>query len=111
MLHKGMGVAVKRDGRAFMTKDLGERLYVHAAFDGASGKRMPQGVKAFVRYLQFFQEQFKTSLVGADRNGLSVCRHHEGRIALFLYAFQDRQQLFRERYLAAGRGGFRLVYD
>ena len=41
MLHKGMGIAVKRDCRAFMTKDLGERLYVHAAFEGAGGKRMP----------------------------------------------------------------------
>ena len=40
---------------------------------------------------------------------LSVCRHHKGRIALFLYAFQDGQQLFRQRDHAAGSRRFRLV--
>ncbi len=48
---------------------------------------MPQGMKTFVRDIQSFQEQFKTSLVGTDGNGLSVCGHNEGRIAPFLYAF------------------------
>ena len=95
MLHKGMDIAIERYGRIFMTEDLGKCLYVHAAFEGASGKCTPQGVKAFVRNIQPFQEQFKTSLVGADRNGLSICRYHKGRIALFLYAFENRQQLPR----------------
>lgn len=49
MLHEGMGIAVERDGRIFMTEDLGECFYDHAAFEGAGGERMPQGVKAFVR--------------------------------------------------------------
>ena len=71
MLHQGMGIAVERDGRVFMAEDLGECFYVHAAFEGAGGERMPQGVKAFVRNIQPFQEQFKTSLVGADGNRLS----------------------------------------
>ena len=91
MLHKGMGVAVERDGRVLVAKDLRERFNVHAAFEGAGSKRMPQGMESLMRYLQFFQEQFKTSLVGADGNGLSVCRYHEGRIALFLYAFENRK--------------------
>ena len=111
MLHKGMGIAVERDGRVLVTEDLGERFYVHAAFEGAGGKSVPQGMEAFVRDIQSFQEQFKTSLVGTDGDRLSVCRHHEGRIALFLYAFEKGQQLFGERYHAAGSGGFRLVYN
>ena len=86
-----MGVAINRDGRVLVAEDLGERFHVHAAFESACGKRMPQGMKAFVRDIQPFQEQFKTSLVGADGNRLPVCRHHEGRIALFLYAFEERQ--------------------
>ncbi len=89
MLHEGMRIAIERDGRIFMSENLGERLYVHSAFEGAGGKRMPQGMKAFVRNIQFFQEQFKTSLVGADGNRLFVCRHHEARMALFLYAFEN----------------------
>ena len=50
MLHKGMGIAVKRDGRVLVSEDLGECFYVHAAFEGARGKRMPQGMESFVRY-------------------------------------------------------------
>ncbi len=111
MLHKGMGIAIERDGRVLMPEYLGERLYVHAAFEGARGKCMPQGMKAFMRNFQPFQEQFKTSLVGTDGHRLSVCRHHEGRIALFLYAFEERQKLSRQRYHAAGSHCFRLVYD
>ena len=51
MLHKGVGVAIKRDGRVFMPEDLGERLYIHAAFNGAGGKGVPQGMESFVRNL------------------------------------------------------------
>ena len=111
MLHKGVGIAVERDGRVFVTKDLGECFHVHTAFKGAGGKCMPQGMESFVRNIQSFKEQFKTSLLGADGNRLSVCRHHEWRIALFLYAFQDRQQLLRQRYYAAGSRSFRFIYD
>ena len=32
-----------------MTENLGERLYVHAAFEGAGGESMPQGMEALVR--------------------------------------------------------------
>ena len=111
MLHERMGIAIERNGRIFMTKDFGKRFHVHAAFEGAGSKRMPQRVKASVRYFLFFKEQFKTSLVGADGNRLSVCRYHEGRMALFLYAFEDGQQLFRQWYHASRRRSFRLVYD
>ena len=72
MLHEGMGIAVERDGRVLVPEYLGESFNVHTAFEGTGGERMPQRVKAFVRYFQPFQEQFKTSLVGADRNRLSV---------------------------------------
>ena len=50
MLHEGMGIAVEGDGRVLVTEDLGKRLYVHAAFEGAGGERVSQGMKAFVRY-------------------------------------------------------------
>ena len=93
MLHKGVGVTVQSDGRILVPEDLGKRFHVHATFEGTSGERMPQGMKSLMRYLHLFQKQFKTSLVRADRNGLSVCRYHEMRIALFLYAFENRQQL------------------
>ena len=56
MLHKGMGVAVERDGRVLVAKDLRERFNVHAAFEGAGSKRMPQGMKSLMRYFQFFEE-------------------------------------------------------
>ena len=68
-------------------------------------------METLVRNIQPFQEQFKTSLVGADGYGLAVCRHNEGRIALFLYAFEKRQQLFWQRYHAARSGGFGLIYN
>ena len=49
VFHEGMGVAAERDGRVLVPEDLGERLYVHAAFEGAGGKGMPQGMEAPVR--------------------------------------------------------------
>lgn len=54
MLHKGMCVAVERYGRVFVPEDLGERFYVHAAFEGAGGESMSQGVKALVGDFKFF---------------------------------------------------------
>ena len=42
MLHKGVGIAVERNDRGFMSKNFRERFYVHAAFEGACCKRMPQ---------------------------------------------------------------------
>ena len=77
MLHERVGVAVERDGRILVSEDLGKRFYVHAAFESAGGEGMPQRMKSFVRNIQPFQEQFKTSLVGTDGNRLSICRYHE----------------------------------
>ena len=54
MLHEGVGIAVERDGRIFVTEYLGERFYVHSTFEGAGGERVPQGMKAFVRNIQLF---------------------------------------------------------
>ena len=67
-----MSVAVEGYGWVFVPKDLGERLHIHAAFEGACSERMPQRMETFVRNFQFFQEQFKTALVGADGNAISV---------------------------------------
>ena len=72
MLHERMGIAIERDGRIFVTEYLGERFYVHSTFEGAGGKGMPQRMESLVRDILPFQEQFKTSLVGANGNGLSV---------------------------------------
>ena len=54
VFHEGMGVAAERDGRVFVPEDLGERLYVHAAFEGAGGEGVPQGMEALVRNMQLF---------------------------------------------------------
>ena len=54
MLHKGVCAAVERDSRILVPEDLGERFHVHAAFEGAGGERVPQGMKTFVRNLQLF---------------------------------------------------------
>lgn len=50
MLHKRVGVAVQSNCRVLVSEDLGERFYIHTAFDGAGGECMPQGMKALVRY-------------------------------------------------------------
>ena len=89
MLLKGVGIAVERDGRVFVTEYLGKCFYIHAALEGAGGERVPQGMKAFMRNIQSFQEQFKTSLVGTNGNGTSVCRHHGGRITSLLQPFKN----------------------
>ena len=68
MLHKGVGVTVESNSRVFVSEDLGQCFYIHAAFKGAGGESVPQGMKSFVRNIQFFEEQFKTSLVGTDGN-------------------------------------------
>lgn len=41
MLHKGMGIAIERDGWVLVTEDLGERLYVHTTFKRVRSKRKP----------------------------------------------------------------------
>lgn len=106
-----MRIAIEGDGRGLMTKDFRECLYVYAALQRAGGEGMAQRVKSLVRDMQSFQEQFKTSLVRADGNGFSVRRDHEGRMALFLYTFEDRQQLFWQRHQPSGMNRFRLVND
>ena len=50
MFHKRVSIAVEGNGRVFMSEDLGERLHIHAALEGAGGERVPQGVKALMRY-------------------------------------------------------------
>ena len=42
-----------------MPEDLGERFHVHPAFKCAGSERVPHGMKAFMRNIQPFQEQFK----------------------------------------------------
>ena len=111
MLHKGVSISVESDDRTLMTEDLGKRFYIHTTLNGTGGKSMPQGMKTFVRYHQLFQKQFEASLIGTNGNGTSVCRHHAGRIASFLYASEDGQQLFWQWYHAPGSSGFRLVYN
>lgn len=111
MLHKGVGITVQSDCRILVTEDLGKRFYIHTTLNGTGGKSMTQGMKTFVRYHQLFQKQFEASLVGTNGNGTSVCRHHGGRIASFLYASEDGQQLFWQWYHAPGSSGFRLVDD
>ena len=59
MFHEGVGIAVERDGRVFVAEDLREGFYVHAAFEGAGGKRMPQGMKTLVRDIQSFKSNSK----------------------------------------------------
>lgn len=49
MFHKRMGITVECDRRVLVSEDLGERLYIHTAFDGAGGKCMPQGMKSLMR--------------------------------------------------------------
>ena len=49
MLHEGVRIAVERDGRVLVPEDFGERFHVHAAFEGAGGERVPQGMETLVR--------------------------------------------------------------
>ena len=72
MLHQGVSVAVQSDRRIFVPENLGQCFHVHSTFEGAGSKRMPQGVKSFVRYTQFYKEQFESTLIGTDENGLAV---------------------------------------
>ena len=48
MLHKGMGIAVEREGRVLMTEYLGERLYIHSAFKGAGIGKRKAGFRPFL---------------------------------------------------------------
>ena len=47
-------------------------FYVNDALYGTGGKSMPQRVESFVRYTQFYKEQFESTLIGTDENGLAV---------------------------------------
>ena len=111
MLHERVNVAVKGYSWILMLEYLGQCFHIHTTLNGTGGKSMPQGMKTFVRYHQLFQKQFEASLIGTNGNGTSVCRHHGGRIASFLYASEDGQQLFWQWYHAPGSSGFRLVDD
>lgn len=55
-----------------MSQNFRERFYVHAALNGTGGEGMAQRMKAFVRYTQFYKEQFESTLIGTDENGLAV---------------------------------------
>ena len=112
MFDERVGVAVKRNGRISVPEYFGQRSHVHSAFERAGRKRVAQRVKAAMTDIQFFKHQFETPLVRAHRNDVAVCRHHEVRIAAFLYILQILYQLSGNRYFAAGSRGFGIVeYD
>lgn len=109
MFDERVGVAVKRNGRISVPEYFGQRSHVHNAFERAGRKRVAQRVKAAMTDIQFFKHQFETPLVRAHRNDVAVCRHHEVRIAAFLYILQILYQLSGNRYFAAGSRGFGIV--
>ena len=49
VFHEAEDIPIERDGRIFVPQDLGERLHVHAALEGAGREGVPQGMKAAVR--------------------------------------------------------------
>lgn len=56
MFRKRMNITVERNRRVFMPEDFGQRFHIHAAFQRAGGKRMPQRMKPFMRDSEFFEE-------------------------------------------------------
>ena len=111
VLHKGVGVAVERDGGITVAENLGKGTDVHAAFEGAGGESMAQGVKAAVRELQLFQQQFETALIRAHAHGAAVLRHDKGRNTALFQGFEQGQQLFGQRDEPPRVRGLGLVYN
>lgn len=105
MLQKGVGIAVEGDGGVAVAEDLGEGADIHAAFERAGGKGVAQGMKAAVRDMQFFEQQFKTPLVGADEEGAVAVGDDEVAVTALFQAPQAREQLSRQGDDAAGGFG------
>ena len=58
-----VGVSIERDRSVLMPHNIGDCFYIHSALDGASGKRMAQGVKVELAHSRAFGEFFEHILV------------------------------------------------
>ena len=66
MLHERVNVAVKGYGWILMPEYLGQRFYVHSAFQGARCKSVAQRMKAPMWYIEILLQRSKCALVRSD---------------------------------------------
>ena len=72
VFHKGMDVPFECDRGILVSEDFGQRFHVHTALNSASSKGVSECMKAVMGNLLLFKEQFKTALIGANRNDLTA---------------------------------------
>ena len=76
MFHKGMNIPFECDRGILVSEDFGQRFHIHTALNSASGKGMTECMKSVMGNLLFLKEQFKTALIGANRNDLTAVPYH-----------------------------------
>ena len=59
-----------------MSEDFREGFDIHSALDGARRKGVAQSVETVMGNLLLFKEQFKATLIGANRNDLIAVPYH-----------------------------------
>ena len=72
MLHKRMDIAVERDHRILVTENFGEGFNIHSTFYRSCCECVTESVKAFPRYADLLQQQFKAALIGANGEEILV---------------------------------------
>ncbi len=91
MFEQAVGVAAERNGGIFVPQDFGKRFNVHAALDCPCCEGVPQGVKAFVRDLQLFEQEFERPLIRAYGNLFrALATHDHFALASLFHGFKKR---------------------
>ena len=71
-----MNVPFECDRGVLVSKDFGQRFHVHTALNRSCSKGVSECMKAVMGNLLFLKEQFKTALIGTNRNDLATVPYH-----------------------------------
>ena len=76
VFHKGMNVPFECNRGILVPENFGQRFHVHTALNSTSSKSMSECMKTVMGNLLFLKEQFKATLIGANRNNLTAVPYY-----------------------------------
>ena len=71
-----MNIPFECDRGVLVSEDFGQRFHVHAALNRSCSEGMAECMKSVMWNLLFLKEQFKATLIGANRNDLTIVPYH-----------------------------------
>ena len=71
-----MNVPFECDRGILVSENFGQRFHVHTALNRSCGEGMAECMKTVMGNILFLKEQFKATLIGANRNDLTTVPYY-----------------------------------